>query len=153
MFCRIHNVVFLAENGCNKCQTSWEDGPWETKEKEWINKLDEIAEKAQKLANYASGLEVDNKGLKRALNTMTLNWSKERRDLEVIEATVSRLETKLQAIGIGYRKALEREGDLQLQIQVVIKERGEWIERCRLAENLTSCSRCGNVVCNCSETC
>jgi hypothetical protein len=120
---------------------SWEDGPWETKEKEWLNKLDEIHEKAQKLANYAAGLEVDNKSLKRSLNTATKNLSEERQFREKAENLARRHETKIKAISLGYRNALKREEDLRKQLNSVAAQRGEWIERCRVLENPREASR------------
>ena len=116
MYCRRHNHIFESEQGCVNCRDSWEDGPWETKEKEWLEKLEKIQEKAQKLSNYASGLEVDNKGLKRVIDTMTINLSKGRGDIEKLEATVRRHETKIEAIGLGYRNALEREEKLNKKL-------------------------------------
>jgi hypothetical protein len=141
MFCRTHNNYFLSEQGCSKCRVSWEDGPWETKEKEWLNKLDEIHDKAQKLANHAAGLEVDNKSLKRSLNTATKNLSEERQSREKAENLARRHETKIKAIGLGYRNALEREEALRRQVEVVNEQRGEWIERCRRLEDPKEVSR------------
>lgn len=150
MYCRVHNTLFLSEVGCHKCRVSWEDGPWETKEKEWLNKLDIIQEKSQKLVDYAAQLELDNKSLNRSTEHMTRTLGLERQAREESEVVVRRQETKLKAIGLGYRNALEREGDLQLQVEAVTLQRGEWMERCRLAEK-TRCDDCGQDPCGCGK--
>lgn len=150
MYCRLHNNMFLSEQGCSKCRAAWEDDPWETREKEWLNNLDLIQDKIKRLGNHAAQLEMDNKSLQRSTEHMTRTLGKERQAREELEATVRRQETKLSAIGLGYRNALEREGDLQLQIEAVAGEREEGIERCGLAEK-TRCDVCGMNPCGCED--
>jgi len=149
MYCTVHNVSFTDEQGCRKCRDTWRYTAWEQKEKEWLVKLDLIQEKAQELANHAAGLEIDKNGLKRSLDTMTIELSRERRNHEACAATVTRHETKLRAIGLGYRNALEREETLKEQLDAVTAQREEWIERCRIHEK-TRCDDCGMDPCGCA---